>query len=111
MREQNELIYAKDLFSSLQQDPLIGAYAQQLKFYFMTMCELSKPMGRITTVMESGCLFETSGFETIALPKFHLAEDRVMICGSMAMLKDCARMFESFDFVEGADVLALYIIL
>ncbi len=95
----------------MQQDPLIGAHAQQLKFYPMNSRELSEPMGRITIVMESGCFFETSGFETIALPKFHLAEDRVMICGSMAMLEDCARMCESFDFVEGADVLALYIIL
>ncbi|WP_254493870.1 hypothetical protein [Bartonella sp. B1099] len=30
-------------------------------------------------------------------------EDRVMICGSMAMLKDCARMCESFGLVEGAN--------
>ncbi len=82
------------------------AYAQQLKFYPMTTCELSEHMGRITTVMESG-----SFFETIALPKIHLDEDRVMICGSMAMLKDCVRMCESFGLVEGADILALYIIL
>ncbi len=72
----------------MQQDPLIGAYVQQLKFYFMTTREASEPMGRITTVMESGCFFETSGFETIALPQFHLAEDRVMICSFMTMLKD-----------------------
>ncbi len=90
----------------MQQDSFIGAYAQQLKFYPMTTCELSEHMGRITTVMESG-----SFFETIALPKIHLDEDRVMICGSMAMLKDCVRMCESFGLVEGADILALYIIL
>ncbi len=105
-REKNELIYAKDLVSSLQQDPLIGEYAQQLKFYPMTTREPSEHMGRITTVMESGCFFETTG-----LPKIHPDEDRVMICGSMAMLKDYARMCESFGLVEGADVLVPYIIL
>ncbi|WP_273719252.1 MULTISPECIES: ferredoxin--NADP reductase [Bartonella] len=97
-REKNELTYAKDIVCSLQQDPLIGAYAQQLKFYPMTTREPSKHMGRITTVMENGCFFETTG-----LPKIHPDEDRVMICGSMAMLKDCARMCEGFGLVEGAN--------
>ncbi|WP_375650916.1 ferredoxin--NADP reductase [Bartonella sp. OT172YNZD] len=97
-REQSELVYAKDLVSSLQQDPLIGAYARQLKFYPMTTREPSEHMGRITTVMESGFFFETTG-----LPKIHPDEDRVMICGSIAMLKDCARMCESFGLVEGAN--------
>ncbi|WP_375683417.1 hypothetical protein [Bartonella sp. AP3QHHD] len=73
----------------------------------MTTRELSEHMGRITTVMESGCFFETSGFETIALPQIHLDEDWVMICVSMAMLKGCARMCESFGLVEGTDILAL----
>lgn len=97
-REKNELTYAKDLVCSLQQDPLIGGYAQQLKFYPMTTREFSEHMGRITTVMESGCFFKTTG-----LPKIHPSEDRVMVCGSMAMLKDCARMCEGFGLVEGAN--------
>ncbi len=92
------MTYAKDLVCSLQQDPLIGAYAQQLKFYPMITREPSEHMGRITTVMESGCFFETAGF-----PKINPDEDRVMICGPMAMLKDCARMCEGFGLVEGAN--------
>ncbi|WP_455479103.1 ferredoxin--NADP reductase [Bartonella sp. B23] len=97
-RERDELTYAKTLVVSLQQDPLIGAYAQQLKFYPMTTREPSDYMGRITTVMESGSFFEMTG-----LPKISPDEDRVMICGSMAMLKDCAKMCESFGLVEGAN--------
>ncbi|QEE09623.1 flavodoxin reductase (ferredoxin-nadph reductase) family 1 [Bartonella kosoyi] len=92
------MAYAKNLVCSLQQDPLIGEYAQQLKFYPMTTRESSVHMGRITAVMESGVFFETTG-----LPKIHPDEDRVMICGSMAMLKDCARMCESFGLVEGTN--------
>ncbi len=71
----------------------------------MTTRELSEHMGRITIIMESRCFFET-----ITLPNIHLAQDRVMFCGFMTMLKDCTRMCESVGFVEGGDILALYII-
>ncbi|ENN93955.1 ferredoxin--NADP reductase [Bartonella bovis] len=97
-REKNELTYAKDLVASLYQDPLIGEYAQQLKFYPMTTREPSEYMGRITNVMKSGAFFEMAG-----LPKINPDKDRVMICGSMAMLKDCAVMCESFGLIEGAN--------
>ncbi|AQX28383.1 MULTISPECIES: ferredoxin--NADP reductase [unclassified Bartonella] len=97
-RECNELTYAKDLVASLQQDPLVGEYVKQLQFYPMTTREPSEYMGRITTVMESGAFFEMTG-----LPKINPTEDRVMICGSMAMLKDCAKMCETFGLVEGAN--------
>ncbi|AQX18817.1 ferredoxin--NADP+ reductase [Bartonella sp. A1379B] len=94
----NELTYAKDLVASLEHDPLVGEYVKQLKFYPMTTREPSEYMGRITTVMESGAFFERTG-----LPKINPTEDRVMICGSMAMLKDCARICETFGLVEGAN--------
>ncbi|ENN91006.1 ferredoxin--NADP reductase [Bartonella schoenbuchensis] len=97
-REKDELTYAKDLVASLYQDPLIGEYAQQLKFYPMTTREPSEYMGRITNVMKSGAFFEMAD-----LPKINSDEDRVMICGSMAMLKDCAAMCESFGLIEGAN--------
>ncbi|MEL6089699.1 ferredoxin--NADP reductase [Bartonella schoenbuchensis] len=97
-REKDELIYAKDLVASLYQDPLIGEYAQQLKFYPMTTREPSEYMGRITNIMKSGAFFEMAD-----LPKINSDEDRVMICGSMAMLKDCAAMCESFGLIEGAN--------
>lgn len=97
-REKNELTYAKDLVASLYQDPLIGEYAQQLKFYPMTTREPSEYMGRITDVIKSGVFFEMAD-----LPKINSDEDRVMICGSMAMLKDCAAICESFGLIEGAN--------
>ncbi|KEG22126.1 hypothetical protein H708_00966 [Bartonella bacilliformis VAB9028] len=97
-RECNELTYAKDLVASLQQDSLIAEYAQQLMFYPMTTREPSEHMGRITTVMKSGAFFEETG-----LPKINSDEDRVMICGSIEMIKDCAAMCEDFGLVEGAN--------
>ena len=55
-------------------------------------------MGRITDTMRSGKFFQDTG-----LPKLCATSDRVMICGSMDMLKDCAAMCEEFGLVEGAN--------
>jgi len=97
-REVAELGYARELVDALGEDPLIGEFAAQLKFYPMTTREQSEHMGRITDVMKSGQFFETTG-----LPPINPQDDRVMICGSMAMLKDCAAMCETFGLEEGAN--------
>ena len=97
-RELAELDYARDLVREVSEDPLIGEFSNQLKFYPMTTRETSPHMGRITDAMLSGKFFEDTG-----LPPINIEEDRVMICGSMAMLKDCAAMCEKFGLVEGAN--------
>jgi len=97
-RELAELGYAKELIAALPADPLIGELAAQLQFYPMTTREPSPHMGRITDAMRSGQFFADTG-----LPPLDAQEDRVMICGSMAMLKDCATMCEQFGLVEGAN--------
>jgi len=97
-REVAELDYAKELIAAIGQDPLIGEFAEQLQFYPMTTRETSPHMGRITDAMLSGRFFTETG-----LPPISAQEDRVMICGSMAMLKDCASMCEQFGLVEGAN--------
>ncbi|MHC5305656.1 ferredoxin--NADP reductase [Bartonella sp. LJL80] len=97
-REVDELNYARELVQALKEDPLIGEFAQQLKFYPMTTREQSPHMGRITDAMRSGVFFKDTGLANI-----NAQEDRVMICGSMAMLKDCAAMCEEFGLVEGAN--------
>ena len=97
-REVNELNYARELVENLKADPLIGEFSEQLQFYPMTTREQSAHMGRITDTMRSGDFFERTG-----LPPINSETDRVMICGSMAMLKDCAAMCEEFGLVEGAN--------
>lgn len=97
-RELNELNYASELVAALKIDPLIGEFAEQLKFYPMTTREISAHMGRITDAMRSGAFFKDTN-----LPVINAQDDRVMICGSMAMLKDCAAMCEEFGLVEGAN--------
>ncbi|UNE55647.1 hypothetical protein LNM86_07940 [Bartonella machadoae] len=59
---------------------------------------LSDERSVVMSLLGKRCFFETTG-----LPKINPDEDRVMICGSMAMLKDCARMCEAFGLVEGAN--------
>ena len=55
-------------------------------------------MGRITTLIESGKLFTDLGIEA-----FDPATDRVMLCGSMSMIKDVAALLEARGFVEGSN--------
>jgi ferredoxin--NADP+ reductase len=49
--------------------------------------------GRLTDLIESGKLFADIG-----LPALDPAHDRVMICGSPAMLKDCCSLLDQRGF-------------
>jgi len=97
-RQVAELDYGKELVAGLKADPLIGEFAPQLQFYPMTTREQSPHMGRITHAMQSGVFFRDAGLTPI-----NPAEDRMMLCGSAAMLKDCAEMARSFGLKEGAN--------
>ena len=48
----------------------------------------------------SGELFRDLGLDRT---RFDAAEDRAMICGSMAMIKDVAAMLEAHGLVEGSN--------
>jgi ferredoxin--NADP+ reductase len=54
-------------------------------------------MGRITDLLDSGKMFSDLG-----LPNINPAEDRVMICGSPALLKDLKALLEARHFKEGS---------
>lgn len=97
-RVKAELEYGKELAEALRHDPLIGEFAAQLRFYPMTTREKSEHMGRITDAMLSGRFFA----ETKLAP-IDAATDKIMICGSTAMLKDCADMARGFGLKEGAN--------
>jgi ferredoxin--NADP+ reductase len=53
-------------------------------------------MGRITELIESGKLFSD-----LDVPPLDPSVDRVMICGSPAMLRDLKHSLESRGFHEG----------
>lgn len=98
-RDVAELTYGTDLARDLVEDPLIGELAQgRFRHYATTTREDYPRMGRITTLIESGKLFADLG-----VPAFDPAVDRVMICGSMDMIRDVKAMVETFGLNEGAN--------
>jgi ferredoxin-NADP reductase len=53
---------------------------------------------RITDLIQNGRIFADLGIAPL-----NPAEDRVMICGSMAMLQDTKRIVEELGFTEGSN--------
>ena len=98
-REVAELKYGQDLIEEIKNDPLVGEFTKgRLRLYSTTTREDYPFMGRITDLMKSGKVFEDLGVEPIAADN-----DRGMICGSMAMLKETKEILEDFGLEEGAN--------
>ena len=98
-RDVAELRYGTELIEGVREDPLIGELVEgRLKYYATTTRETSPRMGRITKLIEDGTIFTDLG-----LPPLDPAIDRIMICGSMAMLNDVKDLAEARGFVEGAN--------
>ena len=98
-RDIDELRYGDDLFSMASGDPLIGELAGgKLTYYASTTRQETVHMGRITTLIENGKLFDDLG-----IAPFDPATDRVMICGSMDMIRDVKALIEARGFKEGSN--------
>jgi len=98
-RKVADLAYGRELIRSLEQDPLVGEMiGGKLTYYASTTREEHAHQGRITDLIENGRLFADLGIAPLTP-----AEDRVMICGSMAMLQDTKKLVESFGFTEGSN--------
>jgi ferredoxin/flavodoxin---NADP+ reductase len=98
-REQAELAYGIELFERLKQDPLIGEMVEgRVTLYSTTTREESPRMGRITRLIEDGRFHADLGITPLD-PE----NDRIMICGSMAMLNDVKSLVEGIGFVEGSN--------
>lgn len=101
VREVAELAY-RDLFEGeILDDPLVGDLAREKLVYYPTVTrEPFERTGRITTRIESGDLFADLG---VASGGFEANEDRVMLCGSIAMIKETAALLERFGLREGSN--------
>lgn len=98
-REVAELEYGRQLVESLKDDPLIGEMvADKLLYYPTTTREDFPRMGRVTDNLLSGKVFTDLG-----LPKMNPAEDRAMVCGSLAFNVDVKTILEGFGLTEGAN--------
>ena len=94
-----ELKYGEDLVAALRDDPLVGDLVKDRLIHYTTVTrEDFARQGRITDLIESGKLFDDLGF-----PRMGPEDDRAMICGSMAMLKDTKALCLSHGLEEGAN--------
>lgn len=98
-REVAELQYGRDLIAEIRDHEILSEIVgDKLVHYATTTREDSECMGRMTDLMRSGKLYEDLGIEPL-----NKADDRVMICGSMAMLQDCKQLCEDAGLVEGSN--------
>jgi ferredoxin--NADP+ reductase len=98
-RTRAELKYGEDLVSDLREDPLVGDLVRDNLLHYTTVTrEAFTRQGRLTDLIVSGKLFDDLG-----LPRMSPEEDRAMICGSMAMLKDTKELCLSHGLTEGAN--------
>jgi ferredoxin/flavodoxin---NADP+ reductase len=98
-RTAAELQYSYETVEATLNDPLVGEFANgRLKHYASATREEHVHTGRITALIQSGEFFETLG-----LTCFNPADDRIMLCGSMAMIKDIRAHIEPQGFIEGSN--------
>jgi ferredoxin--NADP+ reductase len=97
VRQVDELAYHDVLMEHLPNHEFLGELVtSKLRYYPTVTREQYKNMGRITDLISNGKLCADLG-----MPALDAKEDRVMICGSPAMLRDLKRMLEESGFNEG----------
>jgi len=95
VRQVSELAY-QDMISDLPNNEFFGEMIDGKLLYYPTVTrEEFRNQGRLTDLMTSGKLFDDLG-----LPKPSLEDDRFMLCGSPAMLKDTTDILDSWGFKE-----------
>lgn len=97
VRTTDELAYHDLLSERLRTHEFLGEMvSSKLRYYPTVTREQYRNVGRIPDLIESGKLFKDLG-----VPELDPADDRAMICGSPAMLRDLKQMLERLGFKEG----------
>lgn len=101
VREAAELAY-RDLFErEIFEDPLVGELAAGKLRYLPTVTREPFPRsGRITDRIRSGDFFREMGMPESG---FDPENDRVMLCGSMDMIKETAALLDGYGMQEGSN--------
>jgi ferredoxin--NADP+ reductase len=96
-RQVSELAYGEEVVEKLRSDEIFGEMLEGKLTYYPTVTrEPFRNRGRITDLISSGKLFSDIGQDPLSIET-----DRVMLCGSPAMLEDLRTMFEAEGFSEG----------
>jgi ferredoxin--NADP+ reductase len=100
VRNVEDLAYRDFWTREIHDDPLIGDEARaQLVYYPTVTREPFETPGRITDRIKSGELFTDLGLPAGFSPE----RDRVMLCGSMAMIKEAGELLETYGLKEGSN--------
>ena len=100
VRQVADLAYRDFLQTELFKDPLVGETAEGRLTYYPTVTrEAFERPGRITDRITRGAFFSDLGLEG----RFDPASDRVMLCGSTAMIREVAALLESQGLSEGSN--------
>jgi ferredoxin--NADP+ reductase len=98
VRTVSELGYSDYIRHELPRHELVGDDVRAKLLYYPTVTrEPFGHQGRITDLIERGTLARDLGD-----PELDPAEDRVMVCGSAAMLRDTRAILEARGFREGS---------
>jgi ferredoxin--NADP+ reductase len=98
VRHVAELAHRAFLTTALPQDEFVGEMVREQFTYCPTVTrEPFARQGRITELLVSGRLAAEFG-----LPDLDPSQDRFMICGGNAMLKELSQMLEDRGFAEGS---------
>ena len=99
-RRVNDLAWREMLESRLADDPLVADQAAEQFHYLPAVTrEDFHTTGRLPALIESGRMFQGLSGE----PAFDPENDRVMLCGSTAMIKDIAATLEQVGLTEGSN--------
>jgi len=101
VREVRDLAYRELFERELFDDEVFGDLVRdRLRYYPTVTREAFRTEGRITDLIRSGALFKDLG---LPAGGFSAGEDRVMICGAMAMIKEVAALLEDAGLKEGSN--------
>lgn len=99
-RRVNDLAWREMLEGRLADDPLVADQAAEQFHYLPAVTrEEFHTTGRIPSLIESGRLFAGLSGEAAFDPE----NDRVMLCGSTAMIKEIAATLEQVGLTEGSN--------
>ncbi|ODP38285.1 ferredoxin--NADP reductase [Sphingomonas turrisvirgatae] len=101
VRRVSDLAFREELEAQLAGDPLVQDQALVQFSYLPTVTREPFPVNqRIGTLIENGGLF---GPQTVGEKRLNPETDRVMMCGSMEMIKDLSAQLEALGFEEGSN--------
>jgi len=96
VRYKSELAYQDYIMNELPNDEYLGELVREKLLYYPTVTrEEYENQGRLTELMRSGKLYSDLGLST---PNKN--DDRFMLCGSPAMLKDLTSILDEQGFEE-----------